>query len=372
MYLIVILVILFGVLVSLVKKRETIEKFFPAWRDYELYGILSRRVRVGIWKGWLTINNMLLTNQLLNFTNINVIMFNSNREAIHGLLIEKSVDVIITTEADYGMYISDNFQGNATKENIMKNKKLILDNFSTRRLYTFYSIYRILLADHIRIDKPGDLSGKVIEITNITNNINKLDLDLVKDLDYIKVYREVDRSAGKYDSINKLGYNINAYFTQYDYPNSTLSQISRDKNSIIIDLYSDDNKDNNNKLVKPDIILDKYFYLKKDKMKLDAYPEIKNRRKQSILYNNLPYEPTSVNCYSYKMLMLTREDVNDEWIYLYTKDIMDNIQTIKQNVKYLEAVTEESMLKSSLDHIIPLHNACYSPNVKTPYGKPKK
>jgi TRAP-type uncharacterized transport system substrate-binding protein len=359
MYLIVILVFLFCLLWIIAKKRDNIERFFPAWQDHQIYGKLSRRIRLGLWKGWMNINNLLLTNQLLNFTNIDVITFNSNDEAIDALLVDKNVDVVITTEADYGIYISDNFNMNSTKQNIMKNKKNILANFNTRRLYTFYSVYRILLTDNFKVNKQSDLTGKVIEITNLTNDIHKLDLDLLKNIDYIKVYRETDRGSGKYDSINKLGYNINAYFTQYDYPNPLLSQISYDKNTTIIDLFSEDNNDDTNKITHSEVILDKYFYLTKDKMKLDAYPEIKKRRRQSILYNNLPYDPNYVNCYSYKMIMLTREDVEDEWIYLFTKDIMDNIETIIKNVKYLENVTKDSMLKSSLSDILPMHRACY-------------
>jgi TRAP-type uncharacterized transport system substrate-binding protein len=359
MYLIVILVFLFCLLFIIVKKKNTVERFFPAWQDYVIYSNLSRRIKIGLWSGWININNLLLTDQLLNFTNVDVILFNSNIEAIHNLLIEKTVDVVITTEADYGIYISNNLQNISTKKNILKNKQNILDNFNTRRLYTFYKLYRILLADHIRINKPSDLSGNVIEITNLTNNIHTLDLDILKNLKYKKVYRETDRGTDRYASINKLGYNINAYFTQYDYANPLLSQISYDKNTTVIDLYSDNNIDTGNKLRDPNIILEQYFYLKKDKMKLDVYPEIKKRRQQSILYNNLPYDPNKVNCYSYKMIMLTREDVNDEWIYLFTKDIMTHLDTIKQNVDYLQDLNPPDMYKSSLSDILPMHRACY-------------
>jgi TRAP-type uncharacterized transport system substrate-binding protein len=359
MYLIVILVFLFCLLWIIVRKKNMVEEFFPAWQDYVIYGNLSRRIKIGLWNGWISVNNLLLTNQLLNFTNIDVVLFNSNREAIHSLLIEKSIDVVITTEADYGIYISNNLQNISTKKNILKNKKNILDNFNTRRLYTFYKLYRILLADHNRINKPSDLPGNVIEITNLTNNIHELDLDILKNIKYTKVYRESDRGTNRFASANKLGYNINAYFTQYDYPNPLLAKISYDKNTTLIDLYSDNNLDTGNKLRDPDVILDKYFYLKKDKMKLDGYPEIKKRRQQSILFNNLPYDQNYINCYSYKMIMLTREDVNDESIYLFTKDIMDNLDSIKKNVYYLQDLTIENMYKSSLSDILPMHRACY-------------
>ena len=364
MYLIVILLFLFYLLWIILKRQNNIEKFYPAWQDATIYSKLSRRLKVGIWKGWLNINNLLLTNQLLKYTNIDIIFFETNKDTIHNLLTIKTVDIVITTEADYGIYISNSLQDIlktdiSTKKTINKNKNKILDNFNTRRLFTFYDVYRILLVDNVQINKPSDLSQKVIEITNITNNIYKLDLDLLSKINYIQLYRSTDRGKNKYDSINKLGLQINGYFTQYDYPNLDLTEISKNKNSTIIDLFSNENNDYSNKILEPDIILDKYFYLSKGRMKLDAYPEIKKRRKQVIEMNNLPYDPNYVNCYKYKMMMITREDVNDEWIYLFTKDIIDNINTIKQNVPYLHEVTKKGMYISSLSDILPMHRAVY-------------
>ncbi len=181
-------------------------------------------------------------------------------------------------------------------------------------------------------------------------------------IDYIKIYSEVDKGVSKFESTNKLGYQIDGYFTQFDHPNPILKEISQQINCSVIDLYSDNNIDKTNPFVKPEIILNKYFYLKKGKMDLDPYPEIKQRRKQSLMYNNLPYDEKYVNCYTYKMIMLTREDVDDEWIYLFTKSIIDNFTSIRDSVSYLHSVNINDMYTSSLNDILPMHRAVYKLN----------
>jgi TRAP-type uncharacterized transport system substrate-binding protein len=364
MYLLVILATLFILLYCIFyKKPNNIEKFFPAWQDHTIYSQLSRRVNVGIWRGWLNINNLLLSDKLLEHTNMNLIIYETNNEVIDALLITKKIDVGIVTEADYGIYLTTKLENEDknvfTKETIIKNKKTILHNFNTRRLFTFYKLYRFLIVNNLRINKPSDLDGKTLEITNLTNEIYKLDLDLLKNITYTKIYRDVGRGVSKFDSINKLGMQIDGYFTQYDYPNPVLREISSRVNCTLIDLYSDGNKDGGNKIVTPDKILQKYFYLNKDKMSLDAYPELVSRRKDIIDFYDLPYKSNSVNCYSFKMIMLSRSDVQDEWIYLFTKSIIDNLENIKRAVPYLHEVSKEGMYKSTLSDILPIHPAVF-------------
>jgi TRAP-type uncharacterized transport system substrate-binding protein len=364
MYLILVLAILFIILWILIKKQNSRENFYPAWQDHMLYGELSRRLKVGVWRGWLNINYLLLTNELLNYTNIDVVLFESATELIENLLVKKEIDIAITTEASYGIYISNKIQDMTTdkafnKEYILQNKQKILQNFTTRRIFTAFNIYRFLLADNLGVNKPSDIKNKVIEITNLTNSLYGLDLDILGDIKYTKIYSEVDKGISKYDSTNKLGYQIDAYFTQFNHPNETLKEISQKINCTIIDLYSDNNLDKTNPFVKPEVILNKYFYLKKGKMDLESYPEIKARRAQSIRYNNLPYSENYVNCYTYKMIMLTREDVNDEWIYLFTKNFVDNFEAIKNSVYYLRDIKLDEMYKSSLSDILPMHRAVY-------------
>jgi TRAP-type uncharacterized transport system substrate-binding protein len=367
MYLFVILATLFILLFLLYKKqRVTIERFFPAWQDHTIYSQLSRRVKVGIWRGWLNINNLLLSNKLLEYTNMNLIIYETNTEVIEALLDKKQIDIGIVTEADYGIYLTTKLENEGDKlfdkETMIKNKTTILHNFNTRRIFTFYKLYRFLIANNLRINKPSDLEGNTIEITNLTNEIYTLDLDILKNIKYTKIYRDVGRGVSKFDSINKLGMQIDAYFTQYDYPNPNLLEISNKKNCTVIDLYSDGNKDKGNKLETPDKILQKYFYLKKDKMKLEAYPELIARRKDIIEFYNLPYDSTHLNCYSFKMIMLTRKDVEDEWIYLFTKHIIDKLEQIKQDVPYLRDVTKEGLYKSTLSDILPMHPAVFERN----------
>jgi TRAP-type uncharacterized transport system substrate-binding protein len=374
MYLLVILATLFILLYCIFyKKSKTIEKFFPAWQDHTIYSQLSRRVNVGIWRGWLNINNLLLSDKLLEHTNMNLIIYETNNEVIDALLITKKIDIGIVTEADYGIYLTTKLEnenkGVFTKETMIKNKKTILHNFNTRRLFTFYKLYRFLIVNNLRINKPSDLDGNTLEITNLTNQIYKLDLDLLKNIKYTKVYRDVGRGVSQFDSVNKLGMQIDGYFTQYDYPNPVLSEITSRVNCTLIDLYSDGNKDNGNKdngkkdngnkIVTPDKILKKYFYLNKDKMSLDAYPELVARRKDIIDFYGLPYKSNSVNCYSFKMIMLSRSDVQDEWIYLFTKSIMDNLHSIKKDIPYLHEVSREGMYKSTLSDILPIHPAVF-------------
>ncbi len=365
MYLFIILSILFISLYIITKKITiTKEGFFPAWQDHAIYSQLSRRVKVGIWRGWLNINNLLLSNQFLEYTNMDLVIYETNTEVIDALLVKKQIDVGVITEADYGIYITSKLENEESdkvfnRTTLMKNKRTILSNFNTRRLFTFYKLYRILLANNLRINKPSDLNGKILEITNLTNAINRLDLDLLADVKYTKIYRDVGRGVSKFDSINKLGMQIDGYFTQYDYPNPVLKEISEKVNCTLIDLYSDGNKDKSNKIVHPEKIQNQHFYLTKDKMKLDAYPDFIARRKDTIKFYDLPYDSKSVNCYSFKMIMISRSDVEDEWIYLFTKSIVDNLETIKKDVPYLKEVTLEDMYKSTLSDILPIHPAVF-------------
>ena len=94
-------------------------------------------------------------------------------------------------------------------------------------------------------------------------------------------------------------------------------------------------------------------------MSLDAYPELVARRKDVIDFYGLPYKSNSVNCYSFKMIMLSRSDVQDEWIYLFTKSIMDNLHSIKKDIPYLHEVSREGMYKSTLSDILPIHPAVF-------------
>jgi TRAP-type uncharacterized transport system substrate-binding protein len=361
MKLILILVILFLILWKL---HSRIEPFQPAWNDFVLYAQLSRRPRVGTWKGYININGLVANVELQKYCNFDLILYNSTDQLIDDLLIHKKIDAGYVTEADYGIYISNKIREKDNvqlfnREYINKNKETILQNFTARRLYSFYKMYRFFIVDNFKIRQPSDIAGKVLQITNLTNSLYLLDLDLLRDVDYIKVYKNEDRSLSKYGSINSLGLQIDGYFTQYDYPNEDMKELSYNKNMTILDLYSD-HKTNKNPFTKPNIILDKYFYLTKDKMDIRAYPEIRERRKERIALNNLPYKPETVNCYSFKVFLLSREDVNNEMIYLFTKSIMEHIHKIMEGM-HRPDVNENEMFLNSLNDILPVHPALYNP-----------
>jgi TRAP-type uncharacterized transport system substrate-binding protein len=364
MILIIIFIFLFFILWKLSKNQ--LETFHPAWNDHTLYSQLSKRVRIGTWRGWLNINGLATLSILENYSNIEIILFDSSESTIDALLITKHIDIAYVTEADYGIYISKKIQEKKNnqifnKKYILQNKNKILKNFTTRRVLTFYTIYRFLLVDNFKINKPYDIVGKTIQITNLTNAIHLLDLDLLKEVNYIKLFREADRSVSKYESINSLGLQNDAYFTQYDINNSNMIETSYNKNVSIIDLYSDNDEDKTNPFPKAEVILDKYFYLKKDKMNIQKYPEIVERRKKAIEYYNLPYDASNVNCYSFKLVMLSTEDVNSEAIYLFTKSVIDNIKSITKILNHPD-VNIKDMYKNSLSDILPIHPAVYNPN----------
>ena len=103
MKLILILVILFLILWKL---HSRIETFQPAWNDFVLYAELSRRPRVGTWKGYININGLVANVELQKYCNFDLILYNSTDELIDDLLIHKKIDAGYVTEADYGIYIS--------------------------------------------------------------------------------------------------------------------------------------------------------------------------------------------------------------------------------------------------------------------------
>jgi hypothetical protein len=381
---IVFIIIFFATLYLIYKtqKREQREHFYPAWANHDIYNTLSNRLRLGVWRGWININSLQMTNHLIQLTNTEVRLFDSNDEVLEALLKNKTIDIAIVSEAAYGIYILSQLSKTTqdlTKKNVIRQKKLLEEKFNSRRLYSLYPLYRILITNNFAINKPSDISNKVIQITNISNEIYKLDLDLLKNYKYIEVYKERDRAADMYGSLKELGYTMDAYFSEYDNPNQFLGFISEKNNTNLIDLYEDlkdlkdrkdrkdrkgrndknTNKKDKNLFPKPEELLDKYFFLKKDKMDLSHYPSIIQRRKQSLSYNNLHYNPKFLNCYSYKILLITRSDVKDEQIYLFTKAIYDNFEYLKNNIPYFEYFDRKDLLKSQLSSILELHKATY-------------
>lgn len=361
----IIILVLFFILHKI--KVKSIENFYPAWNNHVIYNTLSKRLKIGIWKGWLNINGLQFLNKVIQISNSEVRLFDSTAEVLDALIIKKSIDIASVTEADYGLYIYSKFSKNIKEfslENVLKNKNEIQSKLPLKRLYSFYPFYRIFLTNNFIISKPHDINHKNIQITNVSNEIYKLDLELLKNFKFTEIYREKDRGVDKYGSLMDLQNKVDGYFTEYDNPNETLKFISEQNNSNLIDLYLDNenittSKNKDTLFPKSNSLLKKFFFLKKDKMDLSEYPSIVHRREQAFLFYNLNYNPKLLNCYSYKKIFITRDDVNEESIYLLTKKIYENFDFLKENTPYFKTLKKKNMFESNLNCILELHRATY-------------
>ena len=356
MYLLIILVCLVCILWKL-KKTNTNEAFQAAWNDYVIYTNLSRRLRVGTTKSWLNLNGLALSEEFFRHANVEIVLYYSITPMLDSLLKNKHIDVAFVTEQDYALYVSKKLNIlSLDKEYVKKNKHQIGKNFTARRIFTLNKMYRVFIGSNIQISKPDDIINKTVQITNITNKIYQLDLDLLKNIKYNKIYENEENANSLYGTINNIGLRMDGYFMDIEYPNSNMKQYSHYKNITMIDLY-DGAK---NPFTSPDIILEKHIALTKDKMDLTAYPEIIERRKQVIKMNELPYNPKEVNCYSSKVIGITREDVEDEWIYLFTEAISNHLDIMLRQMN-LPLFSKKDMYSSALNDILPAHPAMYNP-----------
>lgn len=356
MYLLIILVCLVLVLWKL-KKTDTNETFHPAWNDYVIYTNLSRRLRVGMTKSWLNLNGLALSEEFFRHANVEIVLYYSIIPMLDSLLKNKHIDVAFVTEQDYALYLSKKLNIlSLDKKYVKKNKHQISKNFTARRIFTLNKMYRVFIGSNIQISKPSDVMNKTLQITNITNKIYQLDLDLLKNIKYNKIYENEENANSLYGTINNIGLRMDGYFMDIDYPNSNMKEYSHYKNITMIDLYDG----TNNPFTPPDVILEKHICLTKDKMDLTAYPEIIERRKQVIKMNELPYNPKEVNCYSSKVIGITREDVEGEWIYLFTESISNHLDTMLREMR-LPLFSKKEMYSSALNDILPAHPAIYNP-----------
>jgi hypothetical protein len=339
---------------------------FPAWHDHQIYDKLSKRIKIGIWKGWININGLAFMDELTNITNCEVKLYNNNDEVMKALFISKEVDVVMATEADYGFYLFNELQMQTPYEDLqmskdfaLSRKKQIQEKFPARLVYAFYPVYRVFIANYETIPINRFLPNKTIEITNITNPIYVLDEFLLQHIKYTKVYRDSDRGTDKFGSYNRVDKNIDGYFSQFDNPNSSLKEFVENKAITLIDMWSDGNTTNfqHRKEMK-----NKYFFIEDYVMDLKYYPELVQRRKQAIEYygDESKFNPSKLKTYGFKTIMLTRDDIEDEWIYQFTKDIYTKLPKIIQDIPYFaETVTSKSLFKSSMELITPFHRAVY-------------
>jgi TRAP-type uncharacterized transport system substrate-binding protein len=344
-------------LLFLFYRRRLFEGFQPAWYNHVIYNQLKSRLRLGIWKEWINVNRLQFMDKLINITNIEIKLYEDNQTLLNDLLVEKAIDIAFMTEADYGMFILNNLKkdldvADFRKETLFENREFIQQKYPASRLFTLYPVYRTLVTNHLTIGKPDDINNKTIQITNISNNLNLLDQELLNKYDYKKVFREEEQTENRYENIKALQGKVDGYFATFNNPDENLQILSNYAKINLIDLYDDTSES--------DEITQNYFFLKKDKMDLSYYPQIVQRREQTFDYYQLPYTANRLNCYSYRTLLLSRSDVNDEYIYQFTKKLYEHIDYLKKAIPYFN-VDKKQLYQSSIDSIIPTHTAVYKP-----------
>ena len=293
--------------------RAAKEPFYPAWHDFQIYSQLSRRVKVGMAGPVLNLEGL----------NVDIVLFATDKDVLHNLLVTKKIDVAVSSEAQYGCYILGQLPEHITKskKQILANKRIVLQNNNTRRLLTLGTIYHLLVANYNTFAKMADSEDKIVQVRNMTDATHQLDLALLPKLSRVMYTDKPDETHWRCD----------AYF--YNHHEGTDAPFNHDhNNSTLLDCAGP--------------IPDKYFFMKKDALPLEAYPRVLQRRRQTIDFYQLPLKPSAVQCYSHKMLLLTRDDVPDEWIYLFNQSL-GHLRTPKS-------------LQSALDPFLPLHKTLES------------
>jgi hypothetical protein len=312
---------------SKAKKAKATEPFYPAWHDFQIYSQLSRRVKVGMvggGPGWA-----------FEGLNVDIVLFANDKDVLYNLLVTKSVDVAVSSEAQYGCYILGQLPEHITKskEQILANKRIILQNNNTRRLFTLGTIYHLLVANYNTFAKMADSEGKIVQVGNLADATHQLDLALLPPRCRVMYADKPDVSHWRSD----------AYF--YDYHAGTAAAAPPP-------FYDDRN--NSTLLDCAGPIPDKYFFMRKDELSLDATAtanaRVLQRRRQTIDFFQLPLKPAAVQCYSHKMLLLTRADVPDEWIFLFNKSLGGGGKGSSSSLS----------LQSTLDPFLPLHKTLQS------------
>ncbi len=360
----IIVFIIIVLVLFLIIKRKQLEGFYPAWNNHVIYNELSNRLRIGIWKEWINLNNLQFMDKLINITNSEIRLYDSNDDLLNDLVVNKKIDIAFLTEAEIGTYLISKLKSileteNIEKEQLVKNKKLLEDKYNLRILFTLYPMFRVFISNNFTISKPKDITNKTIRITNLSNDFYKMDLDMLQNYKYNQVFKGDDNDRDRYLDTKSLEGAVDGYFTIFNNPDKNLEFFSEYTNINLIDTYLDNKNSQISKFPKSEAITNKYFFLKKDKMDLVYYPKIVHRRKQTFDFYNLPYNPRYLNCYSYKTVLLTRQDVKDERIYLFTKSLWENIDSLKMNIPYFEYLDKKEMYTSVLDDIVLKHRALY-------------
>lgn len=313
-----------------IKNKTIQEPFYPAWNDYVIYSQLSRRLKVGGTAS--AVPRWLQDNPTING---DTLFFDTERDAIHHLLVTKKVDVIVVSEAQYGMFILSQLPREAasSRAQILAHKHVLLQNSSARRLLTLGPVYHLLVANNLTFpsvsaslllkDKNGKNGKKealkIVQIAHLTDDMQLLEKAVLKSVSCRFMHTDVpDVSHARSDAYfyDHYGPAAHAQFYQNTlYNNSTVRDCT-------------------------ETLPDKYFFFQKDHLSLHpAYPHLVQRRIGS------GSKPGSVQCFSSQMLLLTRGDVPVEWVHLF-------VQSILQLPQQAQALFTTA---SILQDFVPLH-----------------
>jgi hypothetical protein len=300
-------------------KNKTIlqEPFYPAWNDFMVYSQLSRRLKIGGTAS--AVPRWLQDNPAING---DTLFFDTERDAIHHLLVTKKVDVIVVSEAQYGMFILSQLPREAagTRAQIVAHKHVLLQNSSARRLLSLGPVHHLLVANNLtqRPTKPKPIEKKqkkiIVQIAHLTDDMQLLEKAVLKNVPCRFMHTDTpDVSHQRSDAYFYDHYEYSAQFFQNTlYNNSTVWDC-------------------------PESLPDKYFFFQKDNFtRLPTYyPHLAQRRIGS----------GSVQCFSSQLLLLTRGDVPVEWIHLFVQSVL------QQQPKLSHPFTTKSILQD----FVPLH-----------------
>ena len=297
------------------KQKHIKEAFYPAWNDYVVYSQLSRRLKVGMATATAGHLSWLKDNAAIN---TDTLLFESERDAIHHLLVTKKVDVIAVSEAQYGMFLLSQLPREVAKSRaqILAHKHILLQNSTTRRLLTLDPVYHLLVAANRPFSTPS-----IVQIAHLTNDIQVLEKAMLHGAPG-GPFRFMHTDAPDVSHMRS-----DAYF--YDHygqaPNAQFYQNTLYNNSTVQDCTQP--------------LPDKYFFFQKDQLSLKDYPHLVQRRQ-------LQPEPHTLRCFSSKMLLLTRTDVPVEWVHLFVQSIIPIQQTLSTSSALQDFVSLHQTLRS--------------------------
>lgn len=307
-------------------RREGFES--PGWNDATLYNKLSKRIRIGVWQGWINLTGFRVLNEILQSANCDIQLFDTSRGALDALYVSKRVDTVFCSEAEYAFYIASAMQeGTATefldmsKKYIQSHTREISTKFPTRFLYSFFPIYQVFVADSLRIPEPNRIANRTIEMANTDNPANGFQTAVLETVPYMKYYASLDKGRDRVGPVQRVGMNTDAFFGQYDLPNESLQEYTRKTGIVFWDLWGK----NESKIPfqSREVILSRFFYLQPYEMDLRPYPMVVERRRATP-----GIRADQLSTYGYRTLLITRAerdpDISDEAIYRFSKTLWQN------------------------------------------------